>query len=435
MLPEVIVIGGGFGGINVVKGLKDAPVNITLVDKHNYHLFQPLLYQVATAELSPEDIAAPLRQVLKRQKNVTVAMTELLGVDLERKTVRGRRGERRYDYLVVATGVRPAYYGHDEFKRFAPGLKDLNDAVEIRRRILMAFEEAEFEQDERSRQGKLTFVVVGGGPTGVELSGAIMETATRTLPKEFRYIDTKTARVILVQGGDTLLAGMPAEMGRRAQRDLEAMGVEIRLNSRVTEVDGQGVKIGDERVPAENVIWAAGVHGQPLVETLGVELDRIGRVKVGPDLSLPDHPEVFVVGDAAHAIDANTGQPTPGVAQGAIQMGRLVAKIIQDEVEGDSSYRRSAFHYKDKGSMATIGRGKAVTSIGSRTLGGFVGWLAWGAVHMFFLVSFRSRFSVILEWFWNYVAGERRSRLIQGDPDMHIKEVRGVKLFDGKDEG
>ena len=435
MHPEVIVIGGGFGGINVVKGLKDAPVNITLVDKHNYHLFQPLLYQVATAELAPEDIAAPLRQVVKRQKNVTVAMIELLGVDLERKTVRGRMGEKRYDYLVLATGVRPAYYGHDEYKQFAPGLKDLNDAVEIRRRILMAFEEAEFEEDELSRQGKLTFVIVGGGPTGVELSGAIIETATRTLPKEFRHIDTRTARVILVQGGDRLLPGMPAAMGERALRDLEAMGVEIRLNSRVTEVDGQGVKIGDERAPAENVIWAAGVHGQPLVETLGVELDRIGRVRVGPDLSLPDHPDVFVIGDAAQAIDANTGQPTPGVAQGAIQMGQLVAKIIQAEVEEDRSFGRPAFQYKDKGSMATIGRGKAVTSIGSRTLGGFLGWLAWGAVHMFFLVSFRSRFSVIMEWFWNYVSGERRSRLIHGNPVMHVKVVRGVKLFGGKDEG
>ncbi len=435
MHPEVIVIGGGFGGINVVKGLKDAPVNITLVDKHNYHLFQPLLYQVATAELAPEDIAAPLRQVVKRQKNVTVAMIELLGVDLERKTVRGRMGEKRYDYLVLATGVRPAYYGHDEYKQFAPGLKDLNDAVEIRRRILMAFEEAEFEEDELSRQGKLTFVIVGGGPTGVELSGAIIETATRTLPKEFRHIDTRTARVILVQGGDRLLPGMPAAMGERALRDLEAMGVEIRLNSRVTEVDGQGVKIGDERAPAENVIWAAGVHGQPLVETLGVELDRIGRVRVGPDLSLPDHPDVFVIGDAAQAIDANTGQPTPGVAQGAIQMGQLAAKIIQAEVEEDRSFGRPAFQYKDKGSMATIGRGKAVTSIGSRTLGGFLGWLAWGAVHMFFLVSFRSRFSVIMEWFWNYVSGERRSRLIHGNPVMHVKVVRGVKLFGGKDEG
>jgi NADH dehydrogenase len=434
MLPEVFVIGGGFGGINVVKGLKNAPVNIILIDKHNYHLFQPLLYQVATAELSPEDIAAPLRQVVKSQKNVTVAMAELLGIDLERKTLRGRMGERHYDYLVLATGVKPAYYGHDEYKRFAPGLKDLNDAIEIRRRILIAFEEAEFEEDELSRQGKLTFVIVGGGPTGVELSGAIMETATRTLPKEFRHIDTRTARVILVQGGDGLLPGMPAAMGERAFRDLEAMGVEIRLNSRVTEVDGQGVKIGDERVPAENVIWAAGVHGQPVVETMGVELDRIGRVKVGPDLSLPDYPEVFVIGDAAQAIDANTGQPTPGVAQGAIQMGQLVAKIIQAEVEGDRSFGRPAFHYKDKGSMATIGRGKAVTSIGSRTLGGFLGWLAWGAVHTFFLVNFRSRFSVIFEWFWNYIFGERRSRLIQGVPEMHVKELRGARMFTDKDE-
>jgi len=356
---------------------------------------------------------------------VTVAMANILGVDLDRKTVHGRLAQRQYDYLVLATGVRPAYYGYDEFKPFAPGLKDLNDAVEIRRRILVAFEEAEFEEDELSRQGKLTFVVVGGGPTGVELSGAIMETATRTLPKEFRHINTRTARVILVQGGDCLLAGMPAAMGERAQRDLEAMGVEIRLNSRVTEVDEQGVKIGDERVPAENVIWAAGVHGQPLAETLGVELDRIGRVKVGPDLSIPGHPETFVIGDAAYAIDANTGQPAPGVAQGAIQMGNLVAEIIKAEVAGSDAGSRPVFYYKDKGSMATIGRGKAVATIGSRTLGGFLGWLAWGMVHMFFLVSFRSRIAVMVEWIWNYFSGERRSRLIQGDPAVHVKKVRG----------
>jgi NADH dehydrogenase len=428
--PEIIVVGGGFGGINVVKGLKNAPARIILVDKHNYHLFQPLLYQVATAALSPDDIATPIRKVLKKQENVVVGMSELVGIDLERKVIRGPRGERGFDYLVLATGVRPAYYGHDEFKPYAPGLKNLDDAVEIRRRILIAFEEAEFEADDLSRQGKLTFVVVGGGPTGVELAGAIMETATRTLPKEFRNIDTSTARVILVQGSNSLLTGMPEKMGQLAQRDLEAMGIEVRLNSYVTEVEAKGVKIGDEHVPAENVFWAAGIHGMPIAETLGVELDHVGRVKVGPDLSIPGYPDAFVIGDAAHAIDVNTGEPVPGVAQGAIQMGKFVAGIISREIEGDGQEERPVFSYYDKGSMATISRGKALASVNGRTFSGFLGWLAWGLVHLMFLVGFRTKFSVLLGWTWNYLASERSSRLIAGDPELHIKEVRGARMFD-----
>jgi NADH dehydrogenase len=432
--PTVVVVGGGFGGIKVVQGLKKAPVSILLVDKHNYHLFQPLLYQVATAELSPENIATPLRKVLRNQKNVTVALAEMWGVNLERKVIQGRRGEKQYDYLVLAMGVRPAYFGHDDFRSRAPGLKNLDEAVEIRRRLLIAFEEAEFEADHASRQGKLTFVIVGGGPTGVELAGAISETATRTLPREFRNIDTSTARVILVQGGDRLLAGMPQGMGERAQRDLAAMGVEVRLNSLVTEVEEGGVKIGDERVAAENVFWAAGIHGLPLAESLGVELDRFGRVKVGPDLSIPGYPEVFVIGDAAQAIDAKTGEVVPGVAQGAIQMGQLVAEIIDREVSAAPDQRepgrRPAFTYKDKGSMATIGRAKAVVSINNRILGGFIGWLAWGLVHLLFLVNFRAKFSVLLGWMWNFLSGERSSRLISGDPELKIKEIRGVNMFE-----
>jgi NADH dehydrogenase len=343
----------------------------------------------------------------------------------------GRRGQKRYDYLVLATGVEGAYFGHDEFKPFAPSLKSLDDAIEIRRRILLAFEEAEFEADEASRRGKLTFVVVGGGPTGVELAGAIIETATRTLPSEFRQVDTRTARVILVDGGDHLLKAMPEERGKRAQRDLKAMGVEVRLNSYVTAVDAEGVMIGDERVPAENVLWAAGVHGRPIAKTLGVELDHIGRVIVGPDLSVPGHPEVFVVGDAAHAVDTATGQPVPGVAQGAIQMGRFVADIIRREVEElADSKDRPAFGYYDKGSMATISRGKAVASIKGTTLGGFLGWLAWGLIHIMFLVGFRTKVVVIFEWFWNFLAYERGARLITGDPEIKIKRIRGARMYD-----
>jgi NADH dehydrogenase len=433
--PEVAIIGGGFGGLNVAKGLKNAPVLVTLVDKQNYHLFQPLLYQVATAELSQDSIAAPIRRVLRDQKNARVAMGKVVGVDLDRKSLIGLRGERHYDYLVIATGVEQSYYGHDEFKPYAPGMKTLDDAIEIQRRVLLAFEEAEYEGDEDSRRGKLTFVVVGGGPTGVELAGAIMETATRTLPEEFRFIDTKTARVLLVQGGDCLLKNMPEEMGKRAKRDLESMGVELRFNSYVTSVDDEGVMIGDERVRAENVLWAAGIQGTPVAKSLGVELDRIGRVIVNPDLSVPGHPEVFVIGDAAHVIDANTGEPVPGVAQGAIQMGGFVAKIIQDDINGATPENRPVFSYFDKGSMATISRGKAVASIKGATFSGLIGWLLWGVVHIMFLVGFRSKVTVVLEWFWNFLTHERGARLITGDPEMKIKEVRVLNMFDdGLDE-
>lgn len=429
-LPEVIVVGGGFAGLNVAKGLKNAPVLVTLLDKHNYHLFQPLLYQVATAVLSDDNIAAPIRKVLRNQKNATVGLAEMNGVDLGRKVIIGRRGEKKYDYLVLATGVEGSYFGHDEFKPFAPGLKSLDDALEIRRRILLAFEEAEFEADEASRRGKLTFVIVGGGPTGVELAGAIIETATQTLPAEFRNIDTRSARVILVDSGTRLLKAMPEGMGERAQRDLEAMGVELRLNSHVTSVDAEGVMIGDERVPAENVLWAAGVHGTPITKTLAAEFDHIGRVKVGPDLSVPGHPDVFVVGDAAHVIDATTGQAVPGVAQGAIQMGRFVAHIIRSEVDGTDPKDRPSFSYYDKGSMATISRGRAVASIGGRTLGGLLAWLAWGLIHIMFLVGFRTKGMVMFEWIWNFLAYERGARIITGDPETTIKEIRGAKMYD-----
>jgi NADH dehydrogenase len=410
--------------------LRNAPVRVMLADKRNYHLFQPLLYQVASAVLSGEKIASPIRKVLRNQINTTVALAEIVEIDLDSKIVYGRRAGRQYDYLVIASGLEQSYFGNDEFKPFAPGLKTLDDALEIRRRILLAFEEAEFELDDISRQGKLTFVVVGGGPTGVELAGAIMETATQTLPKEFRHIDTKAARVILVERGDRLLGGMPEEMGRRAQRDLGSMGVEVWLNRSVTTVEEDGVLIGEEYVPAENVLWAAGVQGTKLTASLGVERDHIGRVKVGPDLSLPGHPEVFVIGDAAHVIDSQTDTPVPAVAQGAIQMGRFVGQVIRAEVTESSKNSRPVFQYKDKGSMATIGRGKALASINGRTFSGFFGWLMWGLVHIMFLVGFRSKMVVMMDWIWNYLAHERGARTITGDPQIKVKEVRGIKRFD-----
>ncbi|MBE9473399.1 MAG: NAD(P)/FAD-dependent oxidoreductase [Chloroflexi bacterium] len=428
--PEVIIIGGGFGGLEVAKGLKKAPVRVFLADRRNYHLFQPLLYQVATSVLSGEKIASPIRNVLRSQKNATVALAEIIGIDLEKQIAYGQRAGRHYDYLVIAAGLEQSYFGHDEFRANAPGLKSLDDAFEIRRRILVAFEEAEFEVDEVSRRGKLTFVIVGGGPTGVELAGSIIEIATRTLPNEFRHIDTKTARVILVDRGDHLLGGMPPEMGRRAQADLEALGVEIWLNRSVTSVREDGVMIGEQYVPAENVFWAAGVQGTSLADSLDLEKDRMGRVKVGPDLSIQGHPEIFVIGDAAHLADPETGKPVPAVAQGAIQMGQFVARIIRREVEGSKGYHRGTFRYNDKGSMATIARGRALASLNDRTFSGFFGWLMWGVVHIMFLVGFRSKMVVMMDWVWNYLVNERGARTITGDPQLKVKEVRGINMAD-----
>ncbi len=427
--PEVIIIGGGFGGLEVAKGLKKAPVRVFLADRRNYHLFQPLLYQVATSVLSGEKIASPIRSILRSQKNATIALAEITGIDLEKRIVYGRRVGKHYDYLVVAAGLEQSYFGHDEFRANAPGLKTLDGAFEIRRRILVAFEEAEFEVDEVSRRGKLTFVIVGGGPTGVELAGSIIEIATRTLPNEFRHIDTKTSRVILVDRGDHLLGGMPPEMGRRAQVDLEAMGVEIWLNRSVTSVLEDGVMIGEQYVPAENVFWAAGVQGTPLADSLDLEKDRMGRVKVGPDLSIPGHSEIFVIGDAAHVVDPESEKPVPAVAQGAIQMGQFVAGIIRREVEGNKKgYDRGTFRYNDKGSMATIGRGRALASINDRTYSGFLGWLMWGMVHIMSLVGFRSKMVVMMDWVWNYLVNERGARTITGDPQLKVKEVRGINM-------
>ncbi len=422
--PRIVIVGGGFAGLNVAKSLRNAPVSIVLIDRRNYHLFQPLLYQVATSELSPANIAAPIRKILRNQENAEVLLDEVTGIDFDQKQVKIEGGELAYDYLVVATGVRQSYFGHDEFQPYAPGLKSIDDALEIRRRLLLAFEEAEWEADEEARRAKLTFIIVGGGPTGVELAGAIMDLASNTLPKEFRNIDTKTARVILIEGSPQLVAAMPEDLRSSAQKVLESMGVEIRLQTRVTEVNDSGVIIGEEHLAAENVFWAAGVQGQAFAKTLGVETDRGGRIVVGPDMSIPDHPEVFVVGDAAHATDAATGNPVPGVAQGAIQTGRFVAEQIQRELKGGDAKDRPAFRYHDKGSMAMIGRGNAVAAIGKRHFGGFLGWLTWSLVHVFFLVGFGNKLLVMFDWFWNYIRHTRQVRLITGDPEVHLKHFR-----------
>lgn len=422
-LPRIVVIGGGFGGINVAQAFKNEAVEIDLIDKRNYHLFQPLLYQVATGELDPANIAAPIRKILWKQKNVHVALGEVTAIDFDKKLVCFDGGELDYDYLVIATGARQSYFGHDEYRVHAPGLKSIDDALEIRRRLFLAFEEAEWEADEEARRKILTFVVVGGGPTGVELAGAIKEVASETLPREFRNIHCDMARVILVDGGSRLVGPMPEDLSALAQKVLEKMGVEIHLNVHVTDVTEDGVKIGEETIQAENVFWAAGVQGQDLAKTLDTEVDRGSRIVVGPDLSIPGHPEVFVVGDAAHATDAKTGKPVPGLAQGAIQTGRFVADIIKQEINGNAPKERPQFSYYDKGSMAMIGRGNAIAAIGKIHYGGILGWISWNILHVMFLVGFRNRFKVMLDWCWNYIWKTRRSRLITGDPKVHIKQL------------
>ena len=422
--PVVLVVGGGFAGLDVARGLGECPVSVILADHHNYHLFQPLLYQVANAVLSPADIASPIRHILKEQKNAEVVLDELTHVDLDAKIARFQRTSIHYDYLVLSMGVTHSYFGHEEWEAIAPGLKTIDDALELRRRVLLAFEEAEREEDETSRRGKLTFVVVGGGPTGVEMAGALKEIASRSIPHDFRYIDTKTARIILVEAGERLLNGLPEQLGERARRDLERMGVEVRLNSRVTGMDREAVYLGEEYLPAQNLIWAAGVQGAGPANSLGVELDSIGRIVVGPDLAIPGHPEAFVAGDLAHAEDPQTGKTSPGLAPAAKQMGRHIARVIKEEIGTEAPTPRPPFRYRDKGTMATIGRFKAVAAVQNRTFAGAFAWLLWSFIHIYFLVGFRRRLFVVLSWMWNYLSFHKGARLITGYPEMRIKKPR-----------
>jgi NADH dehydrogenase len=436
---RLIVVGAGFAGINLVKRLRGAPLDVLLVDRHNYHLFQPLLYQVATAALSPADIAYPIRRIFRTQRNVNVVLGTVDRIDLAKQQVCGGDVCVGFDYLAVCAGVTHSYFGKDEaWRKVAPGLKDLDDATDIRRRVLLAFEEAELEADEASRRAKLTFVVVGGGPTGVELAGALREIAADDIQRDFRHIDTGTSRIILVQGADRLLPQMHESLGARAKRDLEAMGVEVRLDARVTDVDATGVWIGADHLPAQNVIWAAGVAAPKLLATMGVPADRSGRIVVGPDLSVPGHPNVFVLGDAASAPDAVTGQPVPGLAPAAMQMGKHVAKILRAELAaGGPAARpvatapatappaRPAFHYLDKGVMATIGKRRAVADIRGWRFAGVVAWLAWSLIHVMFLIGFRSKFFVMAGWVHDYFVHGREARLITGAFDLRVQEPRG----------
>jgi NADH dehydrogenase len=430
--PErVIIIGGGFAGLAAARALANAPVETLLIDRRNHHVFQPLLYQVATAALSPADIASPIRRVLRNVKNCRVGLAEPARIDVEEKRVYFAEDfSLEYDWLVLAAGATHSYFGHDEWAKLAPGLKSIEDATELRRRILLAFESAEYEGDEEARRAALTFAIVGGGPTGVELAGAIKEIAAQTIPDDFRFIDTTTTRVILLEGEPRLLTAFPPELSERARRDLESMGVELRLSTRVTDVTEGGVKVGDEFVPARTVFWAAGVKGNPLGKTLGVPLDRAGRVIVGQDCAIPGHPEVFVAGDLAAMVSADTGKPVPGVAQGAIQSGGYVGRMIASEVRAKAkgervdTTRRTPFVYNDKGSMATIGRAKAVAWVKGMKFGGFIAWALWGAIHIMFLVSFRNRLAVLANWIWSWIFFSRDARLITGDSRLTLKNPR-----------
>ncbi len=431
--PRVVIVGGGFAGLAAARALAGAPVDVLLVDRRNHHVFQPLLYQVATAALSPADISASIRAVLRGQRNCEVVLAEVTGVDLEGRRVRLGEAWRGYDFLVLAAGATHAWFGHDDWAPLAPGLKTIEDATEMRRRILLAFESAEYEGSAEARRAELTFGIVGAGPTGVELAGAIQEIAGRTIPEDFRHIDTRTTRVILFEAGDRILPTFPPQLSARAQRDLERMGVEVRLRSQVTGVTRQGIHLGDSFVPLRNVFWAAGVEASPLGRALGVPVDRAGRVLVGPDLAVPGHPEVFVVGDLAAAKSADTGRPVPGVAQGGIQMGRHVARTIAAQARaGGSAVARRPFAYRDKGSLAVIGKAKAVAEIGRLRTGGFAAWLLWGGVHILFLIGYRNRVQVLLNWFWNWLLDARDARLITGPASLEVRESRaGDTMADG----
>lgn len=415
--PHIVILGGGFGGLYAAMALKRAPVRITLIDRCNHHVFSPLVYQVATASLSPSDIAQPIRWILRRQKNTRVILGEADRIDPGARTVTLRDGESvSYDYLIVATGVTHTYFGHDEWARLAPGLKEVSDAIEIRRRFLLAFEAAEREPDPEKRRAILTFVIVGGGPTGVELAGAMAEIARKAMPSEFRAIDTTTARVILLEGRDRLLPAFAPDLSRRARSDLESLGVDVWLEAVVTAIDESGVTIGravPERIVTRNVFWAAGVAASPIGRSLGVPLDRAGRVLVNPDLSVPGHPGIFVIGDLASLNDPRTGEPVPGVAPAAMQMGRHVAGIIAGEASGESG-TRPAFRYRDKGMLATIGRASAVGTVGRMKFTGFAAWFVWLFIHILYLTGFRSRLIVMIQWAWAYLWYQRGARLITG---------------------
>ncbi len=409
--PRVVVVGGGFGGLYAARALGRAALDVTVLDRTNHHVFQPLLYQVATASLSPSQIAYPIRGVLRRQRNTRVLLAEVDGVDVAGRRILLRDGELRYDYLIVAAGARHSYFGHPEWESLAPGLKTIDDALDIRARILLAFERAEREPDAGRRGALLTFVVVGGGPTGVELAGAIGEIACNVMARDFRSFDPREARTVLVEAGPRVLPAFPADLSSKAERSLERLCVEVRTGKAVTRMEPGAVWLGDERVESGTVLWAAGVAPSPIARSLGVPLDRAGRVVVNADLTIPGHPEVFVIGDLAACAD-EAGRPLPGLAPVAIQQGEHAARNVVRAARGEAL---EPFRYRDRGAMATIGRAAAVVDLGRLRLAGYPAWLLWCFVHILWLIGFRNRFLVLIEWAWAYLRSERSARLITGE--------------------
>jgi NADH dehydrogenase len=415
-----VIIGAGFGGLSAATALARAAVDVIVIDQHNYHLFQPLLYQVATAALSPAEIASPIRAILRRQLNATVLLGKVTGIDRQSRAVMIGRKRVDYDYLIVATGARHSYFGHDAWEPVAPGLKTIDDATAIRRKILLAFERAESSGDEAERRRRMTFVIIGGGPTGVELAGAVAELARVALAADFRRIDPTMSRIVLVEAGPRILPSFPESLAAHAKRSLERLGVELRLGTPVVDCDADGVRVGAERIDSDTVLWGAGVAASPAASWLGVAGDRAGRVTVAGDLTLPGHPELFVIGDTARVIDSS-GQPLPGVAPVAKQQGRYVGLVIKAAVAGRA--RPPAFRYRGLGNLTTIGRKSAVADFGFIRLSGRLAWFLWCAVHIYFLIGFRNRAAVALDWLWAYVTFQRGARLITGEvPDIETEE-------------
>ncbi|MGH8275401.1 MAG: NAD(P)/FAD-dependent oxidoreductase [Steroidobacteraceae bacterium] len=411
---RIVIVGCGFGGLFAARALRRTPADVLVIDRNNYHLFQPLLYQVACAALAPADIAQPIRTILRHQKNARVLLAEVDRIDLAGRSVSAGGRRVPYDYLILAPGAVDNYFGHEEWRRFAPGMKEIGEATYIRSRQLRSFEAAEFEEDPAERAAHLSFVIVGAGPTGVELAGAIKELAVDVIPRDFRSADTRRARVILVEAGPRPLPALHRDSSARALAQLRGLGVEVRLGTPVTQVFDDGVEAGGERLRSHNVVWTAGVRAAPLAGTLGIAPGPGGRVPVLADCSVPGHPDAFVIGDAAWLVDGRSGQPVPGVSQGAMQMGRYVARLIEAEVRGVPTARARGFHYRDKGSMATVGKSRAVVELGRVRFGGLAAWLAWMALHVTVLIGFRNRLAVLVSWIYSYVFFRRGSRLITG---------------------
>jgi NADH:ubiquinone reductase (H+-translocating) len=416
---RVVIVGAGFAGLAAAKALGNSSFDVTVIDRHNYHLFQPLLYQVATAGLSPADIASPIRSILSGYKNTHVILADVSAIELDERSVIAEDRRVPYDILILATGAQHAYFGHDDWAAHAPGLKRVDDATYLRRRILVAFERAEAEADVDRQRGFLNFVVVGGGPTGVEMAGAIAELARKALAADFRKIDPRDARVILVQGLSKVLPSFPPALSDRAREDLERLGVEVRLNQTVTQCDADGVALGTERISAATVVWAAGVMASPAGSWLGVETDGVGRVKVNPDLSVPGHSEIFVIGDTSHCVGAS-GSPLPGIAPVAKQQGEYIGRLLKARSLGNDS---PPFRYRDFGMMATIGRKSAVAQLWGVQFDGLLAWLLWSAAHVYYLIGFRNRLAVMMNWVWNYFTFERGTRLITGLSGSRVQDM------------